>query len=759
MKHSFGGKASLLPICKYVAAIGCMALFNFSMPQREPLSLPLLYALLVAGLHPLPLCLGYIAATAASLSLMATLSGAIQAVFLLLVFSVYRRLGRAPSYERVLFPAVAQLPFLFLFPHAGYGLFPFAVLWQKAILAAFFVLFALLFEGGVRALVFRAFRCRLSAGELAELCLLWLSLGLGVAGAFHELVLVGVSLFLLLGAAVFLKSAAAVPFALAVSLPLCLLRVSAVPAAELSLYACVCLLLLPYGRAVSALSLLVSFPAVQYLEELYRMGGRAIAFTLLCCVAPVLLVLCVPEELYRRLRRSLLFYRERTLPRIAINRNRRAVGERLYEVSALFREIEVSFRAAEHSEPPAYRLREKLTGTLCTSCSRRKACREAELEESLDKLIAVGKAKGKVNLIDLPSEVTAACVNPTGLIFALNKHLGDYQRFAAEMEAAREGKRLLAEQAHGVSEILRDLALEQSEEFSFSEEEGALSSALAAEGMLSSEIFIYGEGTNFTVSMTLESDTDGKRLCAVASEALKVPLALSEKLPLLKDRACFILKRKPCYDAAFGIASRTKNGETESGDTHSILRIDERRFLVALSDGMGSGGEARSVSDRTLSLLESFYKAKMPSETVLGTVNRLIAFSGEETFSCLDLAAVDLDTGGADIVKIGSPAGFLLSGEELRVLEGESLPIGMLECIHPATMQVEMRLGDFLIFMSDGVSAAFGSVAELCSYLSALKPLNPQSLAEEILKNALSRYRGAAEDDMTVLAVKLLKGA
>jgi len=37
--------------------------------------------------------------------------------------------------------------------------------------------------------------------------------------------------------------------------------------------------------------------------------------------------------------------------------------------------------------------------------------------------------------------------------------------------------------------------------------------------------------------------------------------------------------------------------------------------------------------------------------------------------------------------------------------------------------------------------------------------MNPQSLAEEILSRALSDQSGKAEDDMTVLAVKLMKSA
>ena len=128
-------------------------------------------------------------------------------------------------------------------------------------------------------------------------------------------------------------------------------------------------------------------------------------------------------------------------------------------------------------------------------------------------------------------------------------------------------------------------------------------------------------------------------------------------------------------------------------------------------------------------------------------------------FSCLDLAAVNLDTGVADIVKIGSPVGFVLSGEELRVLEGDSLPMGALEAVHPSTMRVTMKEDDFLLFMSDGVTTAFGSSADLYSYLGELRPLNPQSLAEEVLAAALKRYGGKAQDDMTVLAVRLLKAA
>ena len=743
-------------VMRYAVLFVCMAALNFALPRREPLSFSLLFAALVCHFDPFLCAGGYLLASAPLLSVEATLCCAVQACFFLLLTLLFRR---EMKLERLAYALIAQLPFVFLYPHAGYGMFPFEIVWQKAVLSLFLVALCPVFESGLYTLLSRAFRCKLSAGELALLSVMWLCTGLGVLGSLGEIAFSFVALSALLFCAVLLAGAGAVPFAVVLSLPLCLMKASLFPLACFAVYACFALLFLPYGKLASALATTLAFLAVQYPQGLYAQGGWTIALTLLSCALPAAVLVCLPEKYLQKLRRVLLFYRERMLPRIAINRNRRAVGEQLYDVSSLFREIESAFVAEEEQGHTGGHILEKLTAQVCAVCPHRNACTRHNARAQLQKLITVGRAKGKVNLIDLPADLASLCRNPAGLLFALNKLLDDYRRMSAEMDAAREGRRLLAEQARGVSDILRDIALEQSGEYTFSAEENALSSALAGAGLLSTEIFLYGEGSGFTASVTLQGKIGGKRLCEIAESALGLPLSLAEKIPLTGESACYILKKRPCFDAAFGVASLPKQGEQASGDTHSILRIDERRFLVALSDGMGSGDGARNVSDRTLSLLESLYKAKMPSDTVLSTVNRLIAFSAEETFSCLDLAAVNLDTGSADVVKIGSPLGFVLSGEELHVLEGESLPIGMLEAVHPATMRVTLNADDFLVFMSDGVTSAFGSTTDLCTYLSALRPLNPQALAEQILSEALGKYDGTAEDDMTVLAVKITKNA
>ena len=186
-----------------------------------------------------------------------------------------------------------------------------------------------------------------------------------------------------------------------------------------------------------------------------------------------------------------------------------------------------------------------------------------------------------------------------------------------------------------------------------------------------------------------------------------------------------------------------------------MLRIDERTFLMALSDGMGSGEYARRISDCTVSLVESFYRAKLPPSLILETVNRLLSFNREESFACVDIATVDLDNGGADVVKIGSPLGFILSENKIEILESESLPLGILDGVKPTTLTKKLADGDTVLFISDGVTDAFGSSADIADFLQALSPRNPQALCDALIGEALAREGGKARDDMPALAARL----
>ena len=117
---------------------------------------------------------------------------------------------------------------------------------------------------------------------------------------------------------------------------------------------------------------------------------------------------------------------------------------------------------------------------------------------------------------------------------------------------------------------------------------------------------------------------------------------------------------------------------------------------------------------------------------------------------------MDLDFGRADVVKIGAPTGFILSSSGVQILESDSLPLGVLERVHPTTAAYPFKAEDTLVFLSDGVTGAFADGVELFDVVQTIPRSNPQNFVDTLLKIALERYGGIAKDDMTALAVRIL---
>ncbi len=656
--------------------------------------------------------------------------------------SLYVGFGAIPSYTFPLSPEQTPSPYV-----------------EKTIIAAATFLLSAIFSVALKALLKKSLRCRLRPDELLFSALLFALIGLGLHRFLGFNAYMGVAIFLLLLFAHVTKDATSLLCAFLFSLPPFL---AGNPVTEkFFLIGVFIVLFSKAGRAGIACAALTAFFLYGYFDGLYAYPSNMLIATLLSVLIPTLLFILLPVSFTRALEHKLVFYREKHLSRIAINRNRAAVGEKLFEISAVFREIEYTFsslgdRTAEDNARA--HIRARVLEESCKHCPSYPNCQKQNAAADLDKLIEVGCLKGKTNLIDIPNALAKICINQSGILYAVNRHIGDYRKYLTEMENAACGRALLAKQAQGISEILKTLALEQSEPLKiYSEKERLLNIALLSAGIICSEVLIYGDEEHFTLSLVTFGKADVKKIAQLASQLFGIEMIISEKIALNDDKFCCILRKKPTFDAAFGVTSLKKSGSSASGDSHSVIKIDERRFMVTLADGMGSGEYAKRISENTVSLLESFYRAKMPSELVLSTVNKLLTFNKEERFACVDLAIVDLDNGNADIIKIGSPLGFILSGNTVKVLESASLPLGILESLRPDANSYALLENDVLLFLSDGVVDAFGSATDLYEHLRALPIGNPQQLTDGLLQAALRIQNGIAKDDMTAVAVRLFR--
>ncbi len=730
----------------------------------EPLPLALAFAMMGAELSPSLSALAVLLPSLVNGELLPVLLSLGQALLLFLGFVAQKRLQ--PQNKLGLFPMLSLSLSLGLFvglaPFTSYAL-PFGApflnnaLTQKILFAALVFLLSTVFYVALRALLKKLLKCRLRNDELIFLVLLFVLVGVGICRLLSVNAYMGIAFFLLLLYSCATKDSSALLFSFCLALPP-FLTVGLSPA-RFFLYGISCALFIKSGRLAAAVALLTVFFGYGYLDGLYHYPASLLVRALLSALLPALLFLLIPTSLIREMENKLIFYRERHLSRLAINRNRAAVGEKLFEISYVFREIQTAFGSLGNDDAELGAreyMRACVFDEACRDCPDREYC--TKQTDGLQKLIDLGCLKGRVSLIDMPKSLTEICVNQNSVLHALNRQLRDYKTYMTEAENAASGRNLLAGQAQGVSEILRTLALEQSEPLPlYADKERALNIALLGAGIVCSELLIYGEENDLTLSLITYGKADVKKIAAVASHLLGATMMISQRFSIGNDKFCCILRKKPYYDAAFGVATLKKEGESANGDTHSVVKIDERKFMVALSDGMGSGEYAHKISSSTISLLESFYRAKMPSPLVLSAVNKLMTFNKEESFACVDVAIVDLDDGRADIVKIGSPLGFILSGNTVKVLEGSGLPMGILDALKPTTASYILAENDILVFLSDGIADAFGSTSDLYEALRQVPVRNPQELTDTLLSRALQAYGGTPKDDMTAVAVRLFK--
>lgn len=755
--------------CTLFALLSIASLFLYFIGDNgEPLPFALAYAAASAGTSPLfSVLIGFFPCLFSGEPFSVLLALA-QGFLLWLGFFLQDRLRKADFSRSTFFPlfflALGLVLFVFFAPFNAYTVpFVFAQnatpFTQKTVIASMIFLIACIFSVALKALFRKLLKCRLRGDEIVFTIFFFVMIGVGICRFLGFNAYLGTSLFVLLLFSAVTKDASVILCAFTLSLP----PLFTIGAAfeKFFLFGAVIALFAKSGRLATACAALIVFFGYGYFEGLYAYPAPLLVRAVLSAVLPSLFFVLLPNAIVREIENRLIFYREKHLTRIAINRNRAAIGEKLFEISAVFREIQSTFSALGDQDADngaKEYIRNSVIDTTCQRCPNRNHCRSKNAEEYLDRLIEVGCLKGKTSLIDIPRGLGELCINQSGILYALNRQIGEYKRYRLEAENAAAGRNLLATQALGVSEILKNLALEQSEPLRlYTDRERALSAALMNAGIVCNEILVYGDEESPTLSLITYGKADVIKIAAVASHVFRLEMIISERLSLNDEKFCCILRRKPHFDAAFGVASHKKTGETVCGDTHSVIKIDERKFMVALSDGMGSGEYARRVSESTISLLESFYRAKMPSPLVLTAVNRLLTFHKEERFACVDIAVVDLGDGIADVVKIGSPLGFILSGNTVKVLETHSLPMGILDALHPDTAQYQLQENDVLLFLSDGIADAFGSSSDLYEVLRSIPTSNPQELADCLLESALHAYGGKAKDDMTALAVRLFK--
>ncbi len=193
------------------------------------------------------------------------------------------------------------------------------------------------------------------------------------------------------------------------------------------------------------------------------------------------------------------------------------------------------------------------------------------------------------------------------------------------------------------------------------------------------------------------------------------------------------------------------------GDSHKTFVTEDNCCHMILSDGMGSGGAAAVDSAMAVSLLSRMVKAGADYDSALRLVNAaLLVKSGEESLATIDVATIDLYSGQVQFYKAGAAPTVVCKSGKGGSVESTSLPAGILQGAEFEHSTLALHSGDWVVMMSDGVSAA--GVDWVSEEVERFAGDNPQNLCDRLANAARLRREDGREDDITVMCARLIKG-
>ena len=221
-------------------------------------------------------------------------------------------------------------------------------------------------------------------------------------------------------------------------------------------------------------------------------------------------------------------------------------------------------------------------------------------------------------------------------------------------------------------------------------------------------------------------------------------------------------EKKDKFSLQIGIATHKKDGTEVSGDSNLQTKLDDGKYLIALSDGMGSGLEARRSSKIALKMLNRLLSSGFDKDTSLELINTSMYInSREDSYATLDIAILDLCTGNMEFMKNGACPTFIKNKRTVNVVKSVSLPAGILDQVDLVVYDKDLADGDIIIMCTDGILESNTEYENkevwVKNLLEEIETDNVQRIADILLAQSVDNGVGIAKDDMTVVAVKVKK--
>lgn len=495
--------------------------------------------------------------------------------------------------------------------------------------------------------------------------------------------------------------------------------------------------------------------AMQSVLTLFEVLASAVAFAFIpaSCTEAVKDVLCIGES-----------------ERESIVKMKESLHARLASVATAFENMAKTLdKLSEDSEGEGNievtSVFDATADRICRKCRKSPICWGKDFNSTyheMFEMLNVLSELGKLDEKDVREHFAIKCLNLSGLVTELNHQFDIYRVRTVWRNKLSESREIVGEQLSGMSKIIGGLADELTEDI----KPAAVSAwevrtRLERRGIKARDVNVMQEknGRHKIEVVLKASGLKNKQrisLEKLMKTILKCPVMNTEENICGKKyiRFCFSEAERYAVEACHACrAASDKNG-----DNFRMLHLSGGKYVVAISDGMGTGSRAAKESEAILELLDSFLQAGFDSRTAVKLINSIMIMKSEDNaFVTIDLCIIDLFTGEVKFIKTGAEPSFIMQKDGLvETVRAASLPVGIIPEAEADVASRRVAEGDRIVMITDGVeNRESGSLWVSEHIRESCRTGEDANLADSILKYAIEKSSGDIKDDITVLSLRL----
>jgi stage II sporulation protein E len=511
---------------------------------------------------------------------------------------------------------------------------------------------------------------------------------------------------------------------------------------------------------------------------MYGEGGGSILITVLESSAAIFLFLLTPQVFTSRLAKYIPGTSEYTAEQQKYMRKMRDVtAQRVSQFSNVFHALSQSFSQMEvkpnegESEREMDYFMSNVTEKTCQTCFKKDQCWSNNFNTTyayMEEIIHEMDQNDGIVSVKLGKEWEKLCTRSKRVYETIGQELTFFQANQKLKKQVQESRKLVANQLLGVSEVMDNFAKEiQRERENHHKQEEQIIEAIQGFGIQIEQVEIYSlEQGNVDIEMSVpfcNGHGECEKLIApMLSDILGETIVVNkEECATIPTGFCLVsFSSSKAFTVETGVAHAAKDGGLVSGDSYSTIELGFGKYAIAISDGMGNGERAHYESKETLLLLQKILQSGIEEKVAIKSVNSILLLrTTDEIFSTLDLAMIDLQNASAKFLKIGSTPSFIKRGNKIIKIQASNLPIGMIQEFEVDVVSAQLKAGDLLIMMSDGVFEGPKHVENYDLWmkrkLQELETDDPQDIADLIMEEVIRSKSGLIDDDMTVTVAKI----